>query len=76
MVLYDIQVNTRIVYMCDIVDVLNIGEANARGAYVKYNCLFSKMIESWREIWNNRRNGTTDIQFPFYFVQVSSTKYL
>jgi len=50
-----------------------VGEANAGGAFVKYNCLFSKMIQSWRQTWNERTNGTTDIQFPFGFVQVSST---
>jgi hypothetical protein len=51
--------------------LFDIGEANAGGAYVKYNCLFTKMIQSWRETWNERTNGTTDIQFPFGFVQVS-----
>ena len=29
------------------------------------------MIEYWRQIWNQRTNGITDIQFPFGFVQVS-----
>jgi hypothetical protein len=29
------------------------------------------MIQYWREIWNQRTNGITDIQFPFGFVQVS-----
>jgi hypothetical protein len=37
----------------------------------KYACSFSKMIQSWRQIWNERTNGITDIQFPFGFVQVS-----
>jgi hypothetical protein len=32
------------------------------------------MIQYWREIWNQRTNGTTDIQFPFGFVQVSFTQ--
>jgi hypothetical protein len=29
------------------------------------------MIHYWRQIWNQRTNGITDIQFPFGFVQVS-----
>jgi len=28
------------------------------------------MIEYWRQIWNQRTNGNTDLQFPFGFVQV------
>jgi hypothetical protein len=31
------------------------------------------MIEYWRQIWNQRTNGNTDIQFPFGFVQVRLT---
>jgi hypothetical protein len=29
------------------------------------------MIQYWRQIWNERTNGITDIEFPFGFVQVS-----
>lgn len=47
------------------------GEQNA-GHPDNYTCLFSKMIESWREIWNQRTNGITDLQFPFGFVQLST----
>jgi sialate O-acetylesterase len=47
------------------------GEANAHYNMEKYACSFSKMIYYWREIWHERTNGTTDIQFPFGFVQVS-----
>jgi hypothetical protein len=32
------------------------------------------MIQSWRQIWNERTNGTTDIEFPFGFVQVGFTR--
>jgi hypothetical protein len=32
------------------------------------------MIEYWRQTWNQRTNGNTDIQFPFGFVQVCKTK--
>jgi hypothetical protein len=48
------------------------GEGNC-GSYTdnSYVCFLSKMIESWREIWNQRTNGTTDIKFPFGFVQVN-----
>ena len=44
------------------------GEANAGNP--TYACKFAKMIESWRQTWNERTNGITDIQFPFGFVQV------
>jgi sialate O-acetylesterase len=46
------------------------GESNA-GYPNNYTCLFSKMIYYWRQIWNERTNGNTDLQFPFGFVQVS-----
>jgi hypothetical protein len=72
MVPYGIKVNNRmLIYDTNILDVFDVGEANAGGAFVKYTCLFSKMIESWRQTWNERTNGTADIQFPFGFVQVS-----
>jgi hypothetical protein len=57
---------------CDILDVHYLGEANAHGIGTDtYACSFSKMITSWREIWNQRTNGITDVQFPFGFVQVN-----
>ena len=31
------------------------------------------MIQYWRQTWNDRTNGTTDIEFPFGFVQVCFT---
>ncbi len=47
------------------------GEANCASRIDdSYVCFFSKLIESWREIWNQRTNGITNIQFPFGFVQV------
>ena len=49
-----------------------IGEANAHYNIEQYACSFSKMIYYWREIWHERTNGTTDVQFPFGFVQVNS----
>ena len=48
------------------------GEANAGNP--TYACKFASMITRWRERWNNRTNGITDIQFPFGFVQVSFTR--
>ncbi len=47
------------------------GESNSGDSV--YACKFAKMIHYWRQIWNQRTNGTTDIQFPFGFVQVSFT---
>jgi sialate O-acetylesterase len=55
--------------------IFNTGEANTVGENRdKYPCTFSKMIEYWRQIWNQRTNGITDKQFPFGFVQVSLIK--
>ena len=48
------------------------GEANTGYNVDQYACTFAKMIESWRQVWNQRTNGLTDIQFPFGFVQVFS----
>lgn len=45
------------------------GEANA-GSFT-YACVFSKMIESWRQTWNERTNKNTNLHFPFGFVQVT-----
>ena len=47
------------------------GESNANINADKYACSFAKMIQYWRQIWNERTNNITDIQFPFGFVQVS-----
>ena len=47
------------------------GEANAGHNTDKYACSFSKMIQYWRQIWNERTNGITNLEFPFGFVQVS-----
>ncbi|CAF1273861.1 unnamed protein product [Adineta steineri] len=47
------------------------GEANSGNP--TYACKFAKMIQYWRQIWNNRTNGITDIQFPFGFVQLSTS---
>ena len=49
--------------------LIYIGEGNAGNP--SYACKFASMIEYWRQIWNQRTNGSTDIQFPFGFVQVS-----
>jgi sialate O-acetylesterase len=48
------------------------GEGNGASSYdSQYSCFFARMIENWRQIWNERTNGITDIQFPFGFVQVN-----
>ncbi len=57
------------IYFTDFLDFTNAGEANAGG--FTYACSFAKMIQYWRQTWNERTNGITDIQFPFGFVQVS-----
>lgn len=57
-------------------DLNLIGEQNWSYNRDKYACSFSKLIYYWRQIWNERTNGTTDIQFPFGFVQVSFFLYL
>jgi sialate O-acetylesterase len=46
------------------------GEANTGYNVDQYVCTFSKMIQYWRQTWNERTNGITDLQFPFGFVQV------
>ncbi len=55
-------------------DFIDKGEANTGHNTNQYACSFSKMIQYWRQIWNNRTNGDTDIEFPFGFVQVSFTE--
>jgi hypothetical protein len=71
-VLYGIKVKNRILmYYTDILDVIYLGESNEDYNRDKYACSFSKLIYYWRQIWNERTNGITDIQFPFGFVQVS-----
>jgi sialate O-acetylesterase len=46
------------------------GESNSGRNNDKYVCTFTNLIQSWRQIWNQRTNGITNIQFPFGFVQV------
>jgi hypothetical protein len=53
-------------------DFIHIGEANDGDR--RYACKFAKLIEYWRQIWNQRTNGTTAVQFPFGFVQVSFSR--
>jgi hypothetical protein len=73
MVLFGIKVNsTSLVSFTDILDFIYIGESNIGTS--KYACYFSKMIQYWRQIWNQRTNGITDVEFPFGFVQVSFTR--
>jgi hypothetical protein len=75
MVLYGTKVNNKIlIYYADILDFVHAGETNRDYNRDLYTCSFSKMIYYWRQIWNNRTNGITDIQFPFGFVQVSFTQ--
>jgi hypothetical protein len=51
--------------------IVHVGEQNFHYNRDKYACSFSKLISYWRQIWNERTNGITNLQFPFGFVQVS-----
>ena len=44
------------------------GESNVGNP--TYACKFAGMINAWRQLWNQRTNGNTELQFPFGFVQV------
>ncbi len=61
--------NNCLIYFTDFLHFTHIGESNA-GSLI-YACSFAKMIQYWRQIWNERTNGITNMQFPFGFVQVS-----
>jgi hypothetical protein len=75
MVLYGIKVNNRILtYSIDTVNFIHVGESNRALNTDKYTCSFSKMIQYWRQTWYERTNRTTNIQFPFGFVQVRFTQ--
>lgn len=72
MVLFGIRVNLKLLIFCvDCLHFVRVGETNRDFNRDLYTCSFTKMIEYWRQTWNNRTNGSTDIQFPFGFVQVS-----
>jgi hypothetical protein len=53
-----------------------LGEDNINFHTDLYPCTFSKLIESWRNVWYERTNGSTDPNFPFGFVQVRIFIYL
>jgi hypothetical protein len=75
MVLYGIKVsNPTLISHPNICSLINAGEANRYYNADKYVCSFTKMIQHWRQIWHNRTNGLTDIQFPFGFVQVKVSR--
>ncbi len=76
MVLYGIKVNGTFLFIIKLFffDLMNKGEANANRYSYQYTCSFAKMIQYWRQTWNQRTNGIADIQFPFGFVQVSFTR--
>ena len=56
--------------MTSVVRLIVEGESNADYHVDQYQCSFSRLISHWRQIWNDRTGGITDIQFPFGFVQV------
>jgi sialate O-acetylesterase len=49
-----------------------LGESNAGYHADLYRCMFSKMIQYWRNIWYQRTNSSTDVNFPFGFVQLAT----
>ncbi len=53
-----------------------LGEDNINFHTDLYPCTFSKLIESWRNVWHERTNASTDPNFPFGFVQVRIFIYL
>ena len=73
MVPFGIKVSNRcLIFIIEIcLGFIRLGEANSAYNSDKYACSFSKLISYWRHIWNERTNGTTNIQFPFGFVQLS-----
>lgn len=56
--------------LCTILLCDYLGETNSIYNTDQYACTFSKMIPSWRQTWNERTNDSTDLYFPFGFVQV------
>jgi sialate O-acetylesterase len=49
------------------------GESDCNAAAApKYNCTFASMIRDWRQVWHSNTNGSTPIDFPFGFVQLST----
>jgi len=64
-------INRIFIYFTYILNVIHVGEANTYYNADKYSCSFAKMIQYWRQIWHERTNGITNIQFPFGFCQVS-----
>ncbi len=75
MVLYGIKVRIRMSSIANIfLSSILAGEANVDLNRDKYPCFLSKMIQYWRQTWNQRTNGTVDIEFPFGVVQVSVTQ--
>jgi len=51
------------------------GETNALNYNTDfYGCNFSKMIEVWRQMWAERTNGETAIDFPFGFVELGTNR--
>ncbi|XP_057307116.1 sialate O-acetylesterase-like [Hydractinia symbiolongicarpus] len=47
------------------------GESNSQKVR-NYKCEFPEMIKDWRLRWHQASNGTTSLNFPFGFVQLST----
>ncbi|KAM9853189.1 sialate O-acetylesterase [Aulostomus maculatus] len=50
------------------------GEENAGYHQDKYNCSFPAMIDSWRMAFHQGSGGQTALDFPFGFVQLSTSQ--
>ena len=48
----------------------DLGEQNTGYHKNEYNCSFPTMIDSWRKSWFEGTQGSTNIEFPFGFVQL------
>ncbi|XP_078282673.1 sialate O-acetylesterase isoform X2 [Rhinoraja longicauda] len=52
------------------------GEANTVWHQEEYNCTFPAMIEDWRQVFHQGSGGSTEINFPFGFVQLSADHHI
>ncbi|XP_069764732.1 sialate O-acetylesterase isoform X2 [Narcine bancroftii] len=51
------------------------GESNAAWHNAEYNCTFPAMIEDWRQAFHQASGGSSEVDFPFGFVQISAIRH-
>jgi hypothetical protein len=61
-------INRILIYFTYILNVIHVGEANTYYNADKYSCSFAKMIQYWRQIWNERTNGITTHSISIWFL--------